>query len=379
MAISFQASPGPSLGVEVEMTLIDPISGRLTDAASSVLDGIGPEGTLGPHPKLKHELFECTVEAITGVCSTVDEARSDLEGSITDLRRGLDGTGLSLTCSGTHPFSSWRELSVSPNPRYHRLLDDVGWPARRLAIFGIHYHVGVRSGEKAIAFMNALTDYLPYFLALSASSPYWGGTDTGMASSRTKVFESLPTAGLPPQLHSWPEFQHFMDALITAEAITSVREVWWDIRPHPDFGTVELRMCDAMPTLGEVVAVAAMAQSLVAWFDHLVDRGYTLPMPRDWIVRQNKWLASRYGLEAPLIVDDSGTRRPATELIGELIDELMPVARRLRCATELDRVRAIVEKGPSYRRQRAVVEAGGTLQDVVAQLERELALDQPGA
>ena len=205
--------------------------------------------------------------------------------------------GLALISAATHPFSHWSTLRISPHPRYADLVDRIQWPARRLAIHGIHFHVGVRSGAKAVAIANSLAFHLPLFLALSASSPFWHGLDTGMASARTKIFEGLPTAGLPPQLDSYDDFEAFMETLIAANAIESVREVWWDVRPHPNFGTVELRMCDAMATLTEVAAVAALAQSLVQYLDAPLDAGEPLPGARDWVIRENKWLAARYGLD----------------------------------------------------------------------------------
>jgi len=246
-----------------------------------------------------------------------------------------------------------------------------------MQIFGIHVHVGVRSGEKAMAMVNALSGYIPEFLALSASSPYWMGHDTGLASCRSKVFEGLPTAGPPWQLASWSQFESFMDTLIEARTIATIREVWWDIRPHPGFGTVELRICDGVPTLQEVAVMAALSQCLVQRFDALLDRGYTLPMPRAWIVRENKWRAARHGLEAWIIVDDRGTTRPLRDTIAELIEELMPIAKRLGCAAELQGAFSIMERGPSYIRQREVVAAGGSLVDVVDSLVRELEADQP--
>ena len=196
-----------------------------------------------------------------------------------------------MLCSGTHPFTDWATQDISPNPRYHKLVEDMQWLARRMQIFGIHVHVGVRSPEKAIPIVNAVTAYIPHFLALSASSPYWNGTDTGLASARSKVFEGLPTAGLPYQLGGWDEFEEYMETLIATHTIESIREVWWDIRPHPDFGTVELRIFDGLPTLSEVGMVAALGQCLVDQFDNQLDRGYTLPIPKGWVVRENKWRA----------------------------------------------------------------------------------------
>ena len=238
-------------------------------------------------------------------------------------------------------------------------------------------HVGVRSAEKAIAIANALSTYIPHFLALSASSPYWMGRDTGLASSRSKVFEGLPTAGLPYQLSGWDEFEAFMTTLVSARSISSIREVWWDIRPHPNFGTVELRICDGIPTLAEVAAVAAMSQCLVDWLNNLIDRGYTLPVPRTWVLRENKWRAARHGVDAEIIIDEKGTLSPLRTEVSQLVEELTPVARRLDCEADLQRALVMAER-PSYVRQRDVVERGGSLRDVVDSLIAELRTDTPG-
>jgi carboxylate-amine ligase len=341
-----------------------------------VLAVLGRDHPGGEHPKAKHELLESTIEIITGICATVEEARRDLAGTLAELQPLIDARGMALLCSGTHPFSDWAKQQISPNPRYAQLVEDMQWMARRLQIFGIHVHVGVRSPEKAVAMVNALTGYIPHFLALSASSPYWKGTDTGLASSRTKVFEGLPTAGLPYQLAGWGQFEQFMETLISARTIHTIREVWWDIRPHPNFGTVELRICDGLPTLGEIAAVAAISQCLVEWLNALIDRGYTLPVPKSWIVRENKWRAARWGIDAEIILDDSGRLQPVREAVEELIDELAPVARRLGCGDELQYALAIMERGPSYIRQREVMAAGGTLTDVVDALVDELGSDR---
>lgn len=379
MHIPFHASERTSLGVEVELAIVDRASRELTSSASPILDELGATSPGGQHPKVKHELFECTLEIITGICGTVAEARDDLEHTLKEVTALTDPRGLALLCAGSHPFSPWREQQVSPSPRYAALLEETQWAGRRLQIFGVHFHVGVRSAEKVIAIANALNSYIPHFLALSASSPYWGGFDTGMASSRSKVFECLPTAGLPYQMAGWSEFEEFMGTFIAAQAITSIREVWWDIRPHPDFGTVELRVCDGIPTMGEVAALAAMAQSLVEWMDTRLDAGETLLVPREWVVKQNKWKASRHGLDADHIADDRGTRVPLREAIVELVDTLAPTAARLGCLDELAANLRALDHGPSYRRQRAVVEAGGTLVDVVDALVAELESGVPGA
>jgi glutamate---cysteine ligase / carboxylate-amine ligase len=377
MEIRFNASPRTSLGIEVEMGIVDRRSRDLTSVAGTILERVGAGHPDGAHPKAKQELFQSTIEMITGVCTTVAEARADLDGTLAELTAVADDLDVALMCSGTHPFAHWHEQDISPSARYEELIDKIQWPARRLAIHGIHFHVGVGSGEKAVAITSSLAYHLPLFLALSASSPFWHGLDTGLASCRTKVFEGLPTAGLPPSLDSWADFEAFMETLIAARAISSIREVWWDIRPHPDFGTVELRMSDGMASLGEVASVAALAQCLVHDLSTRLDREEPLPGARDWVVRENKWLAARYGLDASMIVDDHGTLRPIRDVITELVAAMAPTAAELGCAAELDGLERILDIGPGYARQRRIVADGGTLVDVVDRLVAELAAGDP--
>jgi YbdK family carboxylate-amine ligase len=371
--IPFNPSDGSSLGIEWELELVDLETRELTSAASEILDEIAPVPG-EEHPKAKHELLESTIEIITGICSTVSEAREDLAGTLKEVREAAARRGLGVMCSGTHPFTDWSTQTVSPIPRYTELVENMQWLARRMQIFGVHVHVGVRSPDKAIPINNALMAYIPHFLALSASSPYWVGTDTGLASARSKVFEGLPTAGLPYSLSGWDAFEDYMESLISTHTIQSIREVWWDIRPHPNFGTVELRICDGLPTLDEITVVAAMSQSLVESFDRQLDKGYKLPQPKMWLVRENKWRAARYGLDAEIVVDDRGhTMQPVREAILELADDLAPVARKIGCEEELGRVEQLLDIGASYQRQRAVAAANdGDMRSVVDSLLREM-------
>jgi carboxylate-amine ligase len=371
--VDFVASAGPSLGVEVELALVDAESGELTCVAPELLARVGAGYPETEHPKIKKELYQCTVEVITGVCATVAEARADLAESMREVEQAAADSGAAVIGAGLHPFTPWHQLSLSEGERYQRLVDTIGWPARRLTTHGVHVHVGVRSGDKASATVNSLTEYLPVFLALSAASPYWNGRDTGLASTRTKIFESMPTTGLPPHLRDWAEFNVFLDTLIEAGAIETVREVWWDIRPHPGYGTVELRMCDSMPTLWEISALAALAQSLVTEFDRMIDAGVTPDVPREWVRRENKWRAARWGVEADLVIDESGHTQPLREIVDGLVDRLLPIADDLGCAAELADLRRIAADGPSYVRQRRVVAEGGDLQGVVRALRAELA------
>jgi glutamate---cysteine ligase / carboxylate-amine ligase len=377
MRIDFNSSERSSLGIEWELELVDLATGELSPGSNAILAELAPaEGV--PHPKAKHELMQSCVEVITDVCTTVGQAREDLAATVADVEAAAARRGLGVMCSGSHPTSDWHTQEISDDPRYALLIERNQRLARQLQIFGVHVHVGVRATEKVMPILNALLSYVPHFLAISASSPYWVRRDTGLASYRSKIFEALPTAGLPYQLTGWDQFERYMELLISTGAIESVREVWWDIRPHPDFGTVELRICDGLPTLDEVTAVAAMAQCLVEQMDGQLDRGYTLPEPRAWVVRENKWRAARYGLDAEIVVDARGTVRPVRAALLDLVEDLTPTARRLGCEEELALVPRILEHGASYERQRRVAAAsGGDLKAVVDTLLDEMRVGLP--
>ena len=378
MHIPFSSSPSTSLGIEWELELVDLRTRQLCCAASELLEELRAKVDEESAAKAKHELFESTIEVITGVCQTVPEATADLAGTVKQLRDLADRRGLGFICSGTHPLSDYATQQITPDPRYQRLVGQMQWLARRLLVFGVHVHVGVRSPDKVIPIMNALTAYIPHFLALSASSPYWLGAHTGLASARSKVFESLPTAGLPHILADWPDFERFMRTLVAAGTIETIREVWWDIRPHPNFGTIELRICDGIPTLLEVGAVAALAQCLVDRMNTQIDRGYTLPTPNRWVVQENKWRAARYGLETEIMVDDRGTVRALRDEIVDLVEDLHPIARRLGCAAELADIHEILAMGASHTRQEAAARrAGGDLTRVVDTLLAEMNAGRP--
>ena len=376
MAISWNPSRGATIGVEWELQLVDTSTRMLRQDARDVLAALPGLTEEGEHPKIRHELMESTVEVVTGVCSTVSEIKDDLSATIAQLERITGRRGTMLACAGTHPVSDWRDAKMAPIQRYAELVEQMQWLARRIQTFGVHVHVGIRDGSKAIPIVNALAGYLPHFLALTASSPYWNGQDTGLASSRAIVFGGLPTSGPPQPLTDWTEFEEYMDTLLRAGTIRSIKEVWWDIRPHPDFGTVEIRMFDGVPTLREIGMTAALSQSLVQLLDTQLDRGYKLPSPPAWVVRDNKWRATRYGLDAIVITDDSGSTAPLRDELYELTRELQPVADRLGCGPELGVVTEVLDSGASYERQRAIVASGGGLGDVVDALVTEFAEDR---
>ena len=381
MHIDFSHNERTTMGVEMELHLVDPDTGQLVSAANEILDVMGVGHPATGHPKAKHELFQSTVEVITGICETPAEARADLLATLDELRSVADARGVALMSGATHPFGLARTQDISPDPRYHRLVEAMQWPARRMLICGMHVHVGVPDGEQAIAVLGELMRHLPVFLALSTNSPFFEGDDTGMSSARSLVFESMPTAGLPPQISNWSDFEYFMSTLIEARCIETVREVWWDVRPHPEFGTVEIRMCDAVPTVRETIALAALGQTLVQWcLDRIAD-GTLPPAPLEWTVKQNRWEAARRGRSGELIVEtpDGRTtaRKPVSVVVHDLLETLQPTAERLGTTCELDDVAAILDHGTGTDRQRRLVERGGTLLDVVHQLVDEFARDIP--
>ncbi|MBB6170026.1 carboxylate-amine ligase [Nocardiopsis mwathae] len=371
MAIEFNASDRTTIGAEWELQLVDVNTRHLRQEAQQVLAALPDLSRGSSHPPLRHELMQCTVEVVTDICETVEEIKSDLATSVDRLTPVLQERRLALACSGTHPLDDWRDQTPSPVRRYGELIEDFQWIARRILTFGVHVHVGVRSAEKAVPIVNALSRYLPHFLALTASSPFWSGHDTGLASARSIVFGALPTAGPPPVLPHWAAFEEYMETLLRAGTINSIKDVWWDVRPHPDFGTIEIRMFDGIPTLREVGMAAALTQSLVRLFDQQFDRGYGLPSAPSWVVNDNKWRATRYGLDARVIVDEHGTTVPLRDDLYELLHELEPVAARLGCAEDLDVAFEVLDKGAPYERQRAVIDQGGTLNDVVDALVAE--------
>ncbi len=382
MAIEFTRNARPTIGIEVELHLVDAVTGELVSASNELLAEMGAGHPNGEHPTAKHELFQSTVEIITGVCDTPAEAHADLRRTLEELIAAGANRNIVPMSSGTHPFAFARDQLISPSSRYEQLVERMQWTARRLLICGMHVHVGVADGERAIAIINELTRHLPTMLALSASSPYFEGDDSGLSSVRSKVFESLPTAGLPPRLAGWSDFEEYMDTLVQTRCIETVREVWWDVRPHPNFGTIEIRMFDVPHTLSEAAALAALAQAIVEWCNRELDAGRELPHPpAEWTVRQNRWIAGRYGMDAELIVEEGPgsvpRRQPVHSLVTDLVEQLTPIACDLGSERELTAVLDILDAGNGAQRQRRVVDSGGTLLDVVRLVTDELRDDRP--
>ena len=372
MAVPFAASERSTVGIEWELALVDADSGDLRQVAEYVLDAVAPVGG-GQHPHIRQELLVNTVEIVSGVSRTVAEAGHDLEQSIELIRTVTDRLRVELLCAGTHPFSRWDMQKVTDKERYATLIDRTQWWGRQMLIYGVHVHVGIEDRDKVLPISRALLGHYGHLLALSASSPYWGGKDTGYASNRALMFQQLPTAGLGFQFDTWPELEGYVDDMLHTGVIDTFDEIRWDIRPSPKFGTVEVRVCDGSPTLTEVLSISALIHCLVELFSRELDAGRELPTMPPWFVQENKWRAARYGLDAVIILDSDSNERLVTEDLDELLNRLEPVARSLDCADDLRAVADIPREGASYQRQRRVAEEHeGDLRAVVDSLIGEL-------
>lgn len=377
MGIPFAASARSSVGIEWELALVDSDSGDLRQVAQTVLDAVRPPDG-GEHPHIRQELLLNTVEVVSGVCRTVSEAGADLERAIEQVRTVTDPLRVELMCAGTHPFARWTNQKVTDKERYATLIDRTQWWGRQMLIYGVHVHVGIEDRAKVLPIQRAMLCYFAHLQALSASSPFWGGKDTGYASNRALMFQQLPTAGLPFQFAEWADLEGYTRDMLHTGVIDSFDEIRWDIRPSPKFGTLEMRICDGSPTLAEVLALAALIHCLVEHFSSELDAGRPLPTMPSWFVQENKWRAARYGMDAIIILDAAGDEELVTDVVPQLLTDLEPVADRLGCSAELDDVRTILSAGASYQRQREVARRnGGELEAVVAALVAEMRAGRP--
>lgn len=351
--------------------LADGSTGDLVGRAPEVIDRLEEQSALERYT-VTGELLTNTVEVTSGIGATVAAAVDDIADAIAAVRTVTDPMEVELLCAGSHPFAQWYDQRVTDKTRYHTLIERTQWWGRNMMIWGIHVHVGVEDVNKVFPIINALSVYLPHLQALSASSPFWAGERTGYASNRSLVFQQLPTAGLPWPLRDWAEFEGYLDDMVRTGVMADASEVRWDIRPAPRWGTIEVRACDGMSTLPELAAVASLVQVLVEHFSRELDQGRALPAMQPWFVRENKWRAARYGLDARIIVDSAGTQRPVREHLRETMAALADVAVELKCAREFGGLETILTEGASYARQTMVADAAeGDLREVVQHLIRE--------
>src|SRR6201988_431834 len=366
--IDFAGSPRPTLGVEWEFALVDAETRDLSNEAGEVIIELGEN-----NPHVHKELLRNTVEVVTGICDSVPEAMDDLRSTLSTARKIVRDRGMELFCAGTHPFARWSAQKLTDAPRYAELIKRTQWWGRQMLIWGVHVHVGIAAANKVMPIMTSLLKYYPHLLALSASSPFWGGEDTGYASNRGMMFQPLPTAGLPFHFQTRAPWEGFVHDQRKTGIIDHMNEIRWDIRPSPHLGTVEVRIFDGVSNLRELGALVALTHCLVVDLDRRLDAGEELPTMPPWHVQENKWRAPRYGLDAVIIQDSDSNERLVTEDLDELLNRLEPVARSLGCKDELATVPDIYRNGASYQRQRRVAEDNdGDLRAVVDALVGEL-------
>jgi carboxylate-amine ligase len=352
------------LGVELELNLVDAQTMALRSGIADVLAAI-PEELKG---SVKPELMQCYLEINTGICQDVAAVERDLIPKVRAVQEAAARSDMRLFWGGTHPFSHWRDQEVTPNERYYGLIDLLQSTARRLVTFGLHVHVGLDTGDKSIMLCDRLLNHLPILLALSANSPFWSGQRTGLQSYRVKVMEGLPTAGIPPLMRNWSEYTWLLKHMVETGFIKTIREIWWDVRPHHNFGTVEVRVCDMPHNLAGVLNLTALIQCLVHRLSRDIDQGAYQFDCHPFMVRQNKWRACRYGMEARLVHPQTLEPRPARQIVHDLAARLGDTADELGCRRYLESVRDMADRPTGADLQLSINDESGDLADVVRRM-----------
>lgn len=345
--VSFESSPESTLGVEIELALVDEQTMGLSSSIEQVLASLPEEH----RDRVKPELMQCYLEINTGVCHTVAEAEADLREKIAAVESVVDQLGLRLYWTATHPFSRWQDQNVTPDARYERLLGILQDMGRQLVTFGLHVHVGVDSGDKAVMICDRMMRHLPTLLAASCNSPWWNNRVSGVLSHRSKIMEGLPTAGLPSLMRNWSEYVWLVNHLIDTGFINSIRDIWWDIRPHHNFGTVEVRVCDMPGNLTDTMTLVSLVHCLVRALSDDIDEGAYQHDCHPMMVRQNKWRAARYGIDAQLVESFTHELSSARTVITQLAERLRPTAEQLDCTEYLDRVPDLAESSSWANKQ----------------------------
>ncbi len=360
--------PSLTIGIEEEYQIIDPETKELKSYITQLLN---EKGQIIDR-EVKPELMQSQVELGTKVCRDLDELHDELarqRGAICYL---AEQKGLAIASAGTHPFSHWKEQAVTPKERYMGSVKELGDVGQRLLIFGMHVHIGIEDREFAIDCMNVTRYLIPHILALSTSSPFWNGRMTGLKSYRSVVFSDLPRTGLPDYFRDWSAFQRFVDRLVNTGCIPDGSKIWWDVRPHFLFPTLEFRMCDAVTTIDEALAIAALLQAVIAWLWDLRQNNMTFRLYRRDLIDENRWRAIRYGIDGRMIDWGKEEEFPARWLIRELLRLVDPYVNQLGSRKYIEHIYTILEHGTSADRQlRVYEESGGDLKAVVDHLIEE--------
>lgn len=365
--------PPFTIGIEEEYQTIDP---RSYDLRSHIHTELVSQGQRQMKERVKAEMHQSVVEVGTGVCRNIKEAAADLM----DLRRQMialtEDHGLKLIAGATHPFADWRAQDIYPDARYLQVVEDMQIVARANLIFGLHVHIGIEDKEVTIQLMNQIRYFLPHLLALSANSPFWIGMNTGLKSYRCKVFDRFPRTNIPDTFSSYGEFESYVDLLVRTGCIDNGKKIWWDVRPHPVFGTLEVRVCDIPMRVEETLAIAALIQATVAKLWKLHSRNQSWRNYSRALIMENKWRASRYGIDGEMIDFGREEAVPTRYLILEYLDFVDDVVDELGCREEVNHVRWILDHGTGADRQLRLWEQRG--QDLQAVVEFMLAETKAG-
>jgi carboxylate-amine ligase len=356
-----------TVGVEEEFQIVDPATWELRSHVSQLLASSAP--AFGS--QIKPELHQSIVEVGTKICATVEELAEEIIRIRRDLADSAERVGLRVAAAGTHPFSKWMDQVLSPGERYETIVEELQQLARSLLIFGLHVHVAVPDRTTMIDLMNEARYFLPHLLALSTSSPFWMGRDTGLKSFRTTVFRRFPRTGIPDHFDSWAAYEEYVDLLVHLRSIDNPKRIWWDLRPHPTFGTLEFRVCDVPTAPRATIAIAALAQAIIVKLYRLRERNLGFRRYHRALIEENKWRAARWGIEGKLI--DFGKREevPMRDLAVELIQFVDDVVDGLGSRREVEYVRKILADGTSAERQLQVYRKTGDLAAVVRALVEE--------
>jgi len=356
-----------TIGVEEEFQIIDPATCDLRSHVKQIINEISPSIL----EQVKSEMHQSIVETGTRICENVGELRIEMHRTRGELIAAAERAGLQVAAAGTHPFASWIEQVISPGERYENIVEELQQLARSLLIFGMHIHVAMPDKQTTIDMMNMVRYFLPHLLSLSTSSPFWMGRNTGLKSFRTTVFRRFPRTGVPELFESWSAYENFVNLLVRLNCIDNGKKIWWDVRPHPTFGTLEFRMCDCTTKVEEACAIAALTQAIIVKLHRLYTSNQSWRIYRRALIEENKWRAARYGIEGKLIDFGKEAEVPMKTLIPELMELVDDVVDDLGSRSAINYVNTILSEGTSAERQLRVYQQTGDLKAVVRHVVAE--------
>jgi len=354
--------PAYTLGIEEELMIVDAETLELSNSIESLLEAIGETSMVKP------ELMEAVCEIATEPCKNTREAGIQLRELRKRVQTTAEGLGLAIGSAGTHPFAMWEDQRIVARPRYRDLIAGLQFVARQELIFGVHVHVGVDDPDKAVYVANGMRVHVPLLLALSANSPFWRGDQTRLLSTRTPIFRAFPRVGIPPRYEDWDDYQRRIAFMVESRTIEDYTYLWYDVRPHPNFGTVEIRVMDAQTRVEHTLALAALVQAMVKELAEKFEQGYELARYPYEMLDENKFLAARHGLEGTLVDLPDTTRVPTSDLVGRVVDRLRPHSEALGSAEDLDCIDDLLDKGNGAARQVVVFEANHDLREVMREI-----------